>query len=173
MLGLTILASCTDTRYVTAKSTFDKTISGVKTEMAQKGYAPSGSSTDTKNNVYVEGTSYSRYTGYGSKMANDFVTTDTYRFTNENGQTMNFSVSYKTNQDATQGLVYVTDVQTAGCETSDAKQYDAMCGSNSPVAKIDKMPQDASIEVTNVAKTTGLTIVLSLVGGLLIGLMSL
>lgn len=94
-LGTIILASCTNTRLVTSKATFDKSINEVKAELAQQGYAPSGSSSDTKNNVYVEGTSYSRYTGYGSKMANDFITTDTYRFTNEDGNTMNFSVSYK------------------------------------------------------------------------------
>lgn len=173
VLGLAILSSCTDTKYVTSKATFDKTINNVKSEIAQKGFAPSGTSSDTKNNVYVEGTSYSRYSGYGSKMANDFVTTDTYRFTNDQGQTMNFSVSYKAKQDASQGLVYVTEVQTAGCETSDAKLYNELCGSNSAVDKIGSMPLDAAIEVPNAGKTTTLAIVLGIVGGVLLGLMSL
>ena len=173
LLGMATLIGCTDTKYVTSKATLDRTINEIKSDMAQKGYAPSGSSTDTKNNVYVEGTSYSKYSGYGSKMANDFVTTDTYRFTNEQGKTMNFSVSYKANEDATKGLLYVTDVQTAGCETTDAKQYDALCGSTSSVAKINNLPQDSSIEVLNVGKTTGLTVVLSLIGGVLVGLLLL
>lgn len=148
------LMSCTITHPVTSRSTFDSTVNEVKSDLAKQGYAPSGSNTETKNNVYVESTSYSKYTGYGSKMANDFVTTDTYRFTHEDGSTMSFSVSYKSNQDASKGLVYVTEVSTAGCETSNAKQYDILCGNNSPVKKIDKLPQDASIEVPDILGNT-------------------
>lgn len=149
-----ILTGCTINHPVTSRSTFDSIVNDVKLDLARQGYAPSGSNTETKNNVYVEGTSYSKYTGYGSKMANDFVTTDTYRFTNEDGGTMSFSVSYKANQDASNGLVYVTEVSTAGCETSNAKQYDKLCGSNSPVKKIDNIPQDASIKVPDILGNT-------------------
>lgn len=163
-----LFASCTITHPVTTRSTFEKAVSEVKSDLAKQGYAPSGSSTDTKNNVYVEGTSYSKYTGYGSKMANDFVTTDTYRFTHEDGSTMSFSVSYKANQDRTKGLVYVTEVSTAGCETSNAKQYDALCGSNSPVKKLNTLPQDASIVKTDVMGTTLLVTGLTVLGTVLI-----
>ena len=170
-LGTIILASCTNTRLVTSKATFDKSINEVKAELAQQGYAPSGSSSDTKNNVYVEGTSYSRYTGYGSKMANDFITTDTYRFTNEDGNTMNFSVSYKAKQNGE--LIYVTDVNTAGCETSNAKLYNTLCGSSSPIKKLDNLPQDASFEETDIMKTTLAVTGGSILTGVLIGLMML
>ena len=168
-----ILSSCTNTYYVTSKKTFDDEVASVKSDMAKKGYSLSGSNTETKNNVYVEGTSYSRYTGYGSKMANDFITTDKYRFSDESGNTVDFSVSYKAKQDASTGLVYVTEVSTAGCETSNAKLYDEMCGSNSPIKKIDALPQDASIEVTDVMATTLLVTGLSVVGSLLLCLMIL
>lgn len=168
-LGTLILASCTNTRYVTAKSTFDQTVNEVKSDLAQRGFAPSGSSTDTKNNVYVEGTSYSKYSGYGSKMANDFVTTDTYRFTNDEGNTMNFSVTYKAKQNG--NLIYVTDVSTAGCETSNAKQYDSLCGSGSPIKKLDKLPQDATFEEIDVMGTTLAVTGISLLAGVLLALM--
>ena len=166
--AVVLLSSCTTTYPVTSRSTFDKTIDEVKSDLAKQGYAPSGSSTDTKNNVYVEGTSYSRYTGYGSKMANDFVTTDTYRFSHEDGSTMSFSVSYKANQDPTKGLIYVTEVSTAGCETSNAKQYDVLCGSNSPIKKLNTLPQDASIEKTDVMGTTLLVTGLTVLSTILI-----
>ena len=171
LLGTVIFASCTNTRLVTSKATFDKSINEVKAELAQQGYAPSGSSSDTKNNVYVEGTSYSRYTGYGSKMANDFITTDTYRFTNEDGNTMNFSVSYKAKQNGE--LIYVTEVNTAGCETSNAKLYNTLCGSSSPIKKLDNLPQDASFEETDIMKTTLAVTGDSILAGVLIGLMML
>ena len=163
-----LLSSCTNTYLVTSRSTFDKTVNEVKSDLAKQGYAPSGSSTDTKNNVYVEGTSYSKYAGYGSKMANDFVTTDTYRFSHEDGSSMSFSVSYKARQDAMKGLIYVTEVSTAGCETSNAKQYDALCGSNSPVKKLNTLPQDASVEELDVVGTTLLTTGLTVLGTILI-----
>lgn len=165
------LASCTNTRLVTSRTTFDRTVGEVKSDLAKQGFAPSGSSSETKNNVYVEGTSYSKYTGYGSKMANDFITTDTYRFSSEDGTTMNFSVSYKARQNG--NLVYVTEVSTAGCETSNAKQYESLCGSNSPVKKLDSLPQDASFEETDVVGTTLLVTGLSVVGSILTVLMAL
>ena len=163
-----LITSCTISHPVTTRGTFDKTVDEIKSDLAKRGYAPSGSSTETKNNVYVEGTSYSKYTGYGSKMANDFVTTDTYRFTHDDGSTMSFSVSYKAMQDASNGLVYVTEVSTAGCETSNAKQYDLLCGSNSPVNKINTMSQDASIQKTDILSTTLLVTGLTLLGTVLI-----
>jgi hypothetical protein len=137
--------SCT-TYHVTSRSTFDRTVKEIITEVELKGYSLSGSSTDTKNNVFVEGTSYSKYSGYGSLMANDFITTDTYRFINEDGNTLSFSVSYKPMKDASQGLLYVTEAATTGCETSNAKQYEGLCGSSSPVIKkIQTLPQDATV----------------------------
>lgn len=163
-----LFASCTITQPVTSRSRFDKTVNEVKSDLARQGYAPSGSSSDTKNNVYVEGTSYSKYTGYGSKMANDYVTTDTYRFTHEDGSTMSFTVSYKAKQDKTKGLVYVTEVSTAGCETSNAKQYDALCGSNSPIKKIDSIAQDASIEIPDVLGNTMLAVGLGALSGIIL-----
>ena len=166
-----LLTSCTITHPVTTRGTFDKTVDEIKSDLAKRGYAPSGSSTETKNNVYVEGTSYSKYTGYGSKMANDFVTTDTYRFTHEDGSTLSFSVSYKANQDPTKGLIYVTEVSNAGCETSNAKQYDALCGINSPVKKIESIPQDATIDVPDVMGNTLLGVGLGLLSGVLVAIL--
>lgn len=150
----TLLTGCGSTYSVTSKSMFNKTVNEVKADLAKQGYNLSGSNTETKNNVYVEGTSYSRYAGYGSKMANDFVTTDTYHFTNEDGSTMSFSVAYKVNRDVFDGRAYVTEVSTVGCETSDARQYDMLCGNNSPVKKLGELPKDASIEVPDVVGNT-------------------
>lgn len=171
LVGVFALTSCTNTRQVTSKKTFDKTVEEVKSDLVKQGYAPSGSSTDTKNNVYVEGTSYSRYTGYGSKMANDFVTTDTYRFSSDDGSTMQFSVSYKAKNNG--NLIYVTEVTISGCETSNTKQYESLCGSSSPIKKIDRMPQDASFEEKDVMRTTLAVTFGSILAGVLLGLMML
>lgn len=152
LVSIIALTSCTNTRYATSRLTLDRTVEEVKSDLATQGYALSGSSTGMKNNLYVEGTSYSKYTGYGTKMGNDIVTTDTYRFTNDEGSTMNFTLSYKAQQNA--DLTYVTDVVVAGCETSVATEYEKLCGSNSSVRKLEGLPQDASFKVADVVGTT-------------------
>lgn len=152
LVSIIALTSCTNTRYATSRLTLDRAVEEVKSDLAQKGYALTGSGSDTKNNIYVEGTSYSKYAGYGTKMANDIVTTDTYRFTNDDGSTMNFTLSYKAQQNA--DLMYVTDVIVAGCETSVPAEYEKLCGPYSSVKKLEKLPQDASYKVTDVVGTT-------------------
>lgn len=158
LVSIIAITSCTNTRYATSRLTLDRSIEEVKLDLAQKGYALTGSGSDTKNNMYVEGTSYSQYTGYGTKMANDIVTTDTYRFTNDDGSTMNFTLSYKVQQNAE--LIYVTDVIVAGCETSVATEYEKLCGQYSSVKKLEKLPQDTTFKVTDVVGTTLLATVL-------------
>ena len=69
-----------DTFYVTKRSTFDQAIASVQGQLASEGLKSVGSSSETKNNLFAAGTSYSKYTGYGTKMENNFVTQDTYRF---------------------------------------------------------------------------------------------
>ena len=165
LVAIILLSGCKNTYHVISKSTFDKTINEIKSDIAKQGYALSGISTDSKNNVYVAGTSYSTSAGYGSKMANDMVTTDTYRFTHDDGSTMSFSVSYKAMQDAPGSLIYVTEVFVPGCEVSNPQLYDTLCGSNSPVNKIYAMPQDTSFQKTNAGGTLLLLTFLALIMG--------
>ena len=162
--------SCMDTFYATKQSTFDKTIASVQGQLATEGLKSVGSSSDTKNNLYASGTSYSRYTGYGTKMENNFVTQDTYRFADDEGNTMNYSVSYSAKQ-TSDGVPYVENIEVCGCETSNPKDYERLCGNDSFVKQINLIPKDQELKQMNVMNTTlavtgvtvGLTLLITLI----------
>lgn len=146
------LSSCMDTFYATKKTTFEKALTSVQTQMNKDGFKVVGSNSETKNNVYVSATSYSRYTGYGSKMENNFVTQDTYRFADEEGNTMNYSVSYSAKQ-TREGIPYIEDIEVCGCETSNPEDYEKLCGNESHVKRINSLPKDQEIKQMNVMGT--------------------
>ena len=142
-----------DTYQVTKKTTFDRTIQSVQSQMAQNGFSSTGSSTNTRNETVVTGVSYSKYTGYGSAMANNFITQDTYRFTDTLGNTMNYSVSYSAKQ-TREGVPYVENIEVCGCETSNPKDYERLCGKYGLLNKINNIPKDQTIEEVNILNTT-------------------
>ena len=145
------LCSCTTTYNVISKAALDQSIDRVAAEMEKYGYYPAGNSTDTRNEVTVTGQSYSKYTGYGTKMDNNYITSDTYRFSDTAGNTMNYTVGYQLRQSS--GLYYVTEVEVKGCETSNVKDYNKLCGSDAPKNRISTLPADATVELYDEAKT--------------------
>ena len=145
------LTSCTTTYSVTSKASLDKALDNVAIELRSRGYYPAGTSTDTKNEVTVTGQSYSKYTGYGTRMDNNYITSDTYRFSDTIGNTMNYTVSYQLRNQG--NFVYVTDLQVKGCETSNVKEFANLCGSSSPTKIIENLPQDSSVELYDESKT--------------------
>lgn len=167
LLGvLFFFTSCMDTFYATKRSTFDQAIASVQGQLANEGLKSVGSSSDTKNNLYAAGTSYSRYTGYGTLMENNFVTQDTYRFADADGNTMSYSVSYSAKL-TSDGLPYVENVEVCGCETSNPKDYERLCGKESSVKQINLIPKDQELKKMNVMNTTlaitGITVGVSLI----------
>lgn len=154
------LTSCTTTYSVMSKASLDKALDNVAIELRSRGYYPAGTSTDTKNEVTVTGQSYSKYTGYGTRMDNNYITSDTYRFADTIGNTMNYTVSYQLRNNGS--FVYVTDLQVKGCETSNVKEYANLCGSSTPIRIIENLPPDSSIELYDENKTYVLLGVLAL-----------
>lgn len=161
------MTSCMDTYYVTKKTTFDNAINSVQSQMANQGFNSTGSNTNTRNETVVTGTSYSRYTGYGTAMANNFITQDTYRFADTLGNTMNYSVTYSAKQ-TTDGIPYVENLELCGCETSNPKDYERLCGNESVVKQINAVPKDQKVEKLNVMKTTLATTGIALVFSIII-----
>ena len=149
ILGMT---SCMDVYHVTKKSTFDRAINSVQFEMNNQGFNSIGSSSNTRNETVVTGVSYSRYSGYGSAMANNFITQDTYRFSDSIGNTMSYSVSYSLKQ-TPKGDLYVDNVEVSGCESSNPKYYNKLCGNESLINRINNLPKDMEIESINTANT--------------------
>lgn len=145
------LCSCTTTYNVISKAALDSSVNQVSNEMGKYGYYPAGSSTDTRNEVTVTGQSYSKYTGYGTKMDNNFITSDTYRFADTAGNTMNFTVGYQLKN--SDGQLFVTEVEVKGCETSNVREYNKLCGNMAPKQIIENLRPDTTVEIYDEAKT--------------------
>ena len=162
-----IFSSCYTTHSVISKTSLDRTIDSVTIELRNKSYYPTGTSTDTKNEVTVTGQSYSKYSGYGTRLDNNYTTSDTYRFADTLGNTMNYTVSYQLkNKD---GFFYVTDLQVKGCETSNPKEYEKLCGKDSPIKwKITNLSPDESVEVFDYLKTLAIASIIGSIGSILI-----
>jgi len=162
-LGMT---SCMDTFYVTQRTTFDAAIKSVQSQMANQGYYLNGSSTNTRNEAVVTDVSYSRYSGYGTAMANVFITQDTYRFADSLGNTINYSVSYQAKQ-TKEGTQFVENVEICGCETSDPKEYEKLCVQEAKLKQLNDLPKDQKIRILNVTNTvlaaTGIVLALTLI----------
>jgi len=142
-------SSCYTTHKVVSKTSLDRTIDNVAIELKSKGYYPTGTSIDTKNEVTVTGQSYSKYSGYGTRLDNNYITSDTYSFADTLGNTMNYTVSYQLNKSTSNGFYYVTNLQVTGCETSNPKEYERLCGKYSPTKKITYLYPDKSVEVVD------------------------
>lgn len=156
---------------MTKRTTFDDNISLIQTQMADLGFYLNGSNTNTRNETVVTGVSYSN-SGYGTAMDNNYITQDTYRFADSIGNTMNYSVSYQAKQ-TQEGISYVERVELCGCETSNPKDYEKLCGNESAVKQINELPLDQKVEKVNVPNTTlaasgvilGLLIVVAMFSG--------
>lgn len=154
LLGvLFFFTSCMDTYNVTKRSTYEKSVQSIRSQMAINGFSSTGVSTSTRNETVVTGTSYSKYTGYGTRMENNYITQDTYQFTDTLGNTMSYSVSYSAKQ-TEGGISYVENVELCGCETSNPKDYERFCGVGSTVRRINNLPKDQEIEKVNMLNTT-------------------
>lgn len=140
------LVGCYSTHNVTSYKDLQGSINDARQELSKMGYELSGEDTRTDNNVYVEGVSYSTMTGYGTAMNNKYVTYDKYTFSNADGNTISYTVSYETHR-SSDGVLYVTDVSVPQCETSNTKIYNQLCGQLSPIKKIQKTTSNTQVRV--------------------------
>lgn len=139
LLVVLCFSSCTETKYLTRKSTLDKMVDSVKTQLMNEGYHTTGFSTKQTNEMEVVGISYTSKAGFGTAMQNNFVTQDTYTFADSLGNTVSYSLFYALDKQE-----IVVNAGLCGCETSNPHDYDKVCGS---ISQIDWMPNKDAIEV--------------------------
>lgn len=145
-------SSCTHVRYVTKKTTLDSTIVSVKSQYAKQGFLSTGRTSDTKNEPVVAGISYSGKGGYGTAMANQYITYDSYSFADTLGNTMNYSVKYKLYR-TMEGTLYVENVGVSSYETDNPLYYSQLFGSDSPLKQINNLPKDLALREYDNEKT--------------------
>lgn len=141
-----VLSACTGPMYVTSVPTYNNTIDKVVAAIESQGYTFKDKKHDHRNEIChsvatVEGVSNS-----SNWIPNELVNYDTYNFVDDNGNTMSFSVQYRSRTNHTSGAIYYTDVQTDGCFTSNSKDYERLCGEGSPLRMLDAIQKDMIVK---------------------------
>lgn len=148
LMAAVAITSCTTTYNVTSFEEYNKNIEMVKSDLAGKGYNLSGHNRETLSNAVVTGTSFSTKSGYGTEMANDYYTYDTYSFSNEKGDIAEISLKYRTGYADYSKTNYLATVELLGCKTSTASDYDKICGDNSSVKPLlSDVKRDLDVKV--------------------------
>lgn len=163
LLALFGFSSCTHVRYVTKKSTLDDAIVTVKSQFAKHGFLSTGRTSNTKNEPVVTGVSYSNKGGYGTAVANQYITQDYYTFADTIGNTMSYCLKYKLYR-TREGILYVEDAGVSSYETNNPLYYSQLFGSDSPLKQINNLPRDLALREYDEIKTYGL--ILGAAGGI-------
>ena len=146
LLCSSVLCGCAVTSDVTSYGTFDSTLREVQQDLLNEGFSHLSTDSDRRN-VPTHAPGYYDNFEHGFSGANsiDYIYTNTYHFANDHGETLTFSVSYQTGGDPAAQTTYVREVSTSGCQTSNAKNYERLCGAASPIHKLDSMPKNSTV----------------------------
>ena len=136
------MSSCYHTYYVTKKTTFDNMIDSVRVQLSDQGFAFVGidrSITDMVPSPNLEKTIS--------------IQKETYRFADDSGKTMSYSVSYGKGE-SPKGVVFVNDVELCECETTDPNDFEKLCGDDAAIVKqVLDIPKDYKTKRLNLNKT--------------------
>ncbi len=146
LVAMTLLAGCTETYFVTSRQDLIDEVNNTRTSLEKEGYRLTALRTSS-GTVQVAGVSM----GLPS-YKDSYTSQDTYKFVNDNGETLAYSVAYQNRIIDT--IPFVAAVQVCECETSNPSDYDKLCGKDSPVDNLNNIKQTQEIQVTNVVKTT-------------------
>ena len=140
------LTGCVGPTYVTSiivyNSTIDKVVAGIESE----GYNYVGMNHDTRNERRHEVAHMEGDNTYSDWIPNDKVNINTYRFVDNAGNTMQFQVQFKGGLDHTNSTFYINEVSVVGCSTSNKKDYERLCGEQSPVWTLDTIQKDMTVK---------------------------
>lgn len=147
-------ASCTSPKIIVTISDLESTNNEIELKLKEKGYVVSNKSTDTKNEIYVSGQSYSKYTGYSTEMDNHYQKYDTYSFVNEQGNKISYTIKYTPAQTSNYDhvLYYADNLSMVGCEVTEPGKYSEICGDQGMIRNIFNDTQTRTIEVYDEAK---------------------
>ncbi|MGX8713949.1 MAG: hypothetical protein ACSW8I_09800 [bacterium] len=141
-----VLTACVGPMYVTSitvyNSTIDKVVAGIESE----GYNYVGMNHDTRNERRHEIAHMEGDNTYSDWIPNDKVNINTYRFVDNAGNTMQFQVQFKGGLDHTNSTFYINEVSVVGCSTSNKKDYERLCGEQSPVWTLDTIQKDMTVK---------------------------
>ena len=162
LLCATIFCGCYSTQRVVSSRAFDNAVNSVAEEIGKAGFtlvdvqhdntkeqslSTRSHSIDNVPSIQSAGeviqtSSFSH--GFHGSWTTDKTYTDTYRFTNDEGETMSYAVSYRTGLDVQKNMVYVREAYVSGCETSNPAHHDRLCGEGSPIHRLNSLEKDTT-----------------------------
>lgn len=141
-----LLSGCVGPMFVTSVPAYDGTVDSVVAGIESKGYRYIGKKHDTRNERRQEVAHMDGDNSYSDWIPNEIVNLDTYSFADSVGNTMSLSVQYRGGVDHTNGTFYYFDVKVVGCSTSNTKDYEPLCGVQSPVWLLDNIKKDLTVK---------------------------
>ncbi len=161
-IAMCLLASCVVNTEVVSLSAYNNKMSEIKAELENQGYILSGESNDVKNEMTVNGVTYSRWTGYGTSMKNNYWSYDEFTFVDSAHNTISFTTKYMSKK-SHDGVAYVDDLELVSCNAS--RDYSEICGGRgkvkSAIQKMNDQP-DKVVQIYNSGGTTAAIIGVSL-----------
>lgn len=159
-------SSCTTMVNVVSTDAYKNGIKSICEDLSQMGYELVGSSSEEKNEVAVSSVSYSRFTGYGSAMSNNYWTYASYQFVDSANNQVAFEVKYQLKR--SRGVDFVDNLDVLSCQAS--KDYQNVCGASGVVKEkvyTVKDNPDMMVAIENKSGTVTLAVGLSVVTALL------
>lgn len=148
LLCTAAFCGCTVTSHVTSYNAFDRAINKVAEEIKQEGFSLESSEKKDIRDIPLSVRASESYSpdehGFQGSNATGVSYSNTYSFKNSNGETMSYTVSYRTGVNPKQGVVYVTDVSIDRCETSNSAHYERLCGKSAPIHMLTNLEKDTT-----------------------------
>ncbi len=153
---------CSVTQRVVSYGAFDNAVKSVTKAMEKEGFTLVDVQRDKKKEQSLSTRSYAvdnvpsiqsagevvptgGFThGFQGSHSADYTYTETYRFANDEGEEMSYSVSYRTGVDIQKSMVYVREAFVSGCETSNPTHHDRLCGEHSPIHRLNNLEKDTT-----------------------------
>ena len=148
LLCATAFCSCTVTSRVVSYNAFSQAVDEVNKALEEEGFflenKENSSTRDTPLSLRAPRPySYSEH-GFHESTTADVEYAETYRFVNHAGETMSYTVSYRTGIDIQKSMAFVREAYVSGCETSNPAHRDRLCGEHSPIHKLSSLEKDTT-----------------------------
>lgn len=123
-----LFSSCWEYRKVISVEAVSIANDLIANEMKENGYKLSGTFQESKNEMFVAATSYSRYAGYGNKMSNNIWQYSSFSFKDYFDNDVNYEIKYRVLYAPGTHYQYIEYVEVTKCSAT--KDYNNICGVN-------------------------------------------
>ena len=159
-----LLSSCTMMVDAVSLNAYDKAIENSKRGYAEMGYMEKGFNKTSKNELKAGDVVVHTKNGYTNStqlMTNEQYIYNTYYFQDDLGNEFSFNTLLKLAEDDD----VLLEVVLEGCVASNYKNYEKLCGDNSPVKReLYNIKPDTTVEVYDKKNTVALGVFLSMIG---------